>query len=133
MNAVEGNKKLLWKLVLSEMRKGEQVENEIVNDVNGQIMRNGVEVRRRFAEYFEQQLNAEDIREANTNAFGDRRLPVLGELNEAPISIEELREQMDEMKSRKAPGLDGFAAKCLKKCGISCSVRMVRETVEIQF
>ena len=43
------------------MRKGEQANNEMIQDVNGQIFRCGVEVRRRWAEYFEQSLNVEDI------------------------------------------------------------------------
>ena len=35
------------------MRKGEQATDEMVKDVNDQILRGGVEVRRRWAEYFE--------------------------------------------------------------------------------
>ena len=36
----------------------------MVKDVNGQILRDGgVEVRRRWAEYFEQVLNLADVRE----------------------------------------------------------------------
>ena len=44
----------------------------MVKDVNGQMLRDGVEVRRRWAEYFEQVLNVEDVREANVNVVGDR-------------------------------------------------------------
>ena len=47
------------------MRKGEQAREELVEDVNGQIVSDGVEVRRRWAEYFEQVLNVADLREAN--------------------------------------------------------------------
>ena len=53
------------------MRKGEQAREEMVRDVNGQILRDGVEVRRRLAEYFEQVLNVADVREANTNVVGN--------------------------------------------------------------
>ena len=49
------------------MRKGEQAREEMAKDVSGQILRNGVEVRRRWAEYFEQVLNVADVREANIN------------------------------------------------------------------
>ena len=35
-------------------------------------------------------------------------MPVLGELNERAISLEEVGEAVNEMKSGKAPGLDGF-------------------------
>ena len=33
------------------MKKGEQTREEMVKDVNGQILSDGVEVRRRWAEY----------------------------------------------------------------------------------
>ena len=39
----------------------------MVKDVNCQTLRGGVEVRKRWAEYFEQVLNVADIREANIN------------------------------------------------------------------
>ena len=55
-NDFEGNKKMFWKEV-KRVRKAEQARGEIVKDVNGQILRDGVEVRRRWAEYFEQVLN----------------------------------------------------------------------------
>ena len=51
------------------MRKGEQAREEMVKDVNGQILRDGVEVRRRWEEYFEQVLNVTDVREANINVL----------------------------------------------------------------
>ena len=47
-------------------------------NVNGQILRDGVEVRRRWTEYFEQVLNVADVREANINVVGNWRMPVLG-------------------------------------------------------
>ena len=74
------------------MRKGEQTREEMVKDVNGQIFRDGVEVRTRWAEYFEQVLNVTDIREANINVVGNWWMPVLGDLNERTISLEEVRE-----------------------------------------
>ena len=40
---------------------------------------------------------------------------MLGELNERAISLEEVREAENEMKSVKASGLDGFPVECLKK------------------
>ena len=45
----------------------------MVKDVNGQILRDGVEVRRRWAEYFELVLNVADVREANINVVGNWR------------------------------------------------------------
>ena len=53
----------------------------MVKDVSGQILRDGVEVRKR-AQYFEQVLNVADVREANINVVGNWRMTVLGDLNE---------------------------------------------------
>ena len=71
-NDFEGNKKIFWKRV-KRVRKGEQEREEIVKDINGQILRHGVEVRRRLAEYFEQVLNVADVRKANINVVGNWR------------------------------------------------------------
>ena len=90
------------------MRKGEQAREEIVKDVNGQILRDGVEGRRRWVEYFEQALNVADVREANINVVGNWQMTVFGDLNERAISLEEIREAMNEMKSGKAPGWMDF-------------------------
>ena len=47
------------------------------------------------------------------------QLPVLGDLNERAISLEEVGEAVNEMKSGKAPGLDGFPVEYLKKGGMA--------------
>ena len=50
----------------------------MVKDVNGQLLRDVVEVRRRLAEYFEQVLNVADVRETIINVVCDNWLmPVL--------------------------------------------------------
>ena len=52
--------------------------------MNGQILRDGVEVRRRLAEYFERGTECQivaDIRKVNINAVGNWRTPMLGDLN----------------------------------------------------
>ena len=67
-------------------------------------MRDGVELSRRWAEYSEQALNVADVREANINVGGNLRMPVLGDLNERAISLEEVREALNEMRSGKAQG-----------------------------
>ena len=69
------------------MRKGEQAWDEMTKDVNGQILRD-VEVRR-WAMYFEQVLNVADVREANINVVSNWQMPVLGDLNERAISLEQ--------------------------------------------
>ena len=76
-NDFEGNKQMFWKEV-KRVRKGEKAREEMVKDVNSQILFDGVEVRRRWAQYFEQVLNDADVREANINAVGNWRMPVFG-------------------------------------------------------
>ena len=53
------------------------------------------------------------------NAVGNRRRPVLGELNVRAISIDEVRKAVNEIKSGKAPGLNEFPVKRLKKDSIA--------------
>ena len=115
MISCKGNKTMFRKEV-KRVRKREQARIKMVKDVNGQMLRDGVESTRRWAGYFKQVLNVEDARDGNINVIGDRRMPVLGELNERAISIEEVREAVNEMKSGKAPGLDGFPVECLTIC-----------------
>ena len=43
---------------------------------------------------------------------------MLGDLNGRAISLVEVREAVNEMKSGKSPGLDEFPVKCLKKGGM---------------
>ena len=118
-NNFEENKKMFYREV-KRVRKGkQQAREEMVKDVNGQILRDGVEVSWRWAKYFEQVLNVADVREANINVFGNWRMPVLGDLNERAISSEEVREAVNEMKSGKAPGLGEFPVECLKKGGMA--------------
>ena len=69
-------------------------------------------MRRRWVEYFEQVLNVAVVREANVNVVGNWQMQVLGDLNERAISLEEVGEAVNEMKSGKAPGLDGFPVEC---------------------
>ena len=47
-NDFEGNKKMFWKEV-KRVRNGEQARDEMAKDVNGQILRDGVQVRKRWA------------------------------------------------------------------------------------
>ena len=53
-------------------------------------------------------------------------MPVLGDLNERAISLDDVREAVNEMRSGKAPGLDGFPVECVKKGGIAVLEWLVR-------
>ena len=83
-------------------------------------------MRTRCAEYFEQVLNVADVREANINVVGNWRKPMLGDLKGRAILVVEVREAVNEMKSGKAPGLDGFPVECLQKGGIAVLEWLVR-------
>ena len=83
-------------------------------------------MRRRRAEYFEQVLNAADVKEANVKVVGNWQMLVLGDLNERAISLEQVLEAVNEMKSGKGPGLDGFPVECLKKGGMAVLEWIVR-------
>ena len=101
----------------------------------------GVEVRRRWAKYFEQVQNVPanigvptsyilylpTSASANMNVVGNLRTPMLGDLNGSAISLVEVREAVNEMKSGKAPGLDGFPVECLKKGGTAVLEWLVRQ------
>ena len=51
---------------------------------------------------------------------------MLGDLNERAISSEEVREAVNEMRSGKAPELDGFPEECLKKGGMAGSTAKLK-------
>ena len=51
---------------------------------------------------------------------------MLGDLKERAISLEEVREAVNKMKSGKAPGPDGFPVECLKKGGMAVLEWLVR-------
>ena len=103
---------MFWKKV-RQVRKGEQPRDKMVKNLNGQIFRDCEEVRKRWAEYFVQVLNVADDREANIDVVGNWLMPMLGDLNERAISLEEVGEAVNGMKFGKAPGLDGFPVECL--------------------
>ena len=92
---------MFWKKV-TRVRKGEQTRDEMVNDVNGQVSRDGVDLRMKCAEYFEQVMNAENVVEANINVVA---LVLMG-LDEPAILVEDVQEAVNETKSGMALGLD---------------------------
>ena len=69
----------------------------MIKDVNGQILHDGVEVRRKWAEYFERVLNVADVREANINVVGNWQTPMLGDSSGRAISQVEVREAVNEI------------------------------------
>ena len=62
------------------MTTDEQAMDEMVKVVNGQILRDGVKVKRWWVEYFEQVLIVADVREAYINVIGYWQMSEMGEL-----------------------------------------------------
>ena len=89
-------------------RKREHARDEMLKDINGKILRDGGEVRSSWAEYFEQVLHVADVREANINVVGYWRMPVLGDLNERAVSLEEVGEAVNEMNLVRLQGWMDF-------------------------
>ena len=69
----EENKKKFLKEV-GRVRKGGPRTEETVKDVNGRLLR-GNDVRKRWAEYFEELVNVQEDREADIVAVGGVQVP----------------------------------------------------------
>ena len=67
-----------------------------------------------------------EVREVNINVVGNWWTPMLRDSNGRAISLLEVREAVNEIKSGKAPGLDGFPVECLKKGGMAVLEWLVR-------
>ena len=107
------NKKMFWKEV-KRVRKGCSRLEERVKAGDGRLLVKSEDVRGRWAEYFKDLLNVEDGREAVVVAVGrERRMPVLGMLNDGYVVTEEVEGAVAKMKSGKSPGLDGCTVECI--------------------
>ena len=101
------------------MRKGESGSESRIKDGSGRLLVEEEEIKKRWAEYFEELLNVWDEREANIVAVpGGRRMPVLNGMNESEINEKEVNDAINEMKTGKAPGMDGCAVESLKSGGV---------------
>ena len=80
----------------------------------------GNAVRQKCDEYFDELMNVEDDAQASIVAVsGDRRMPVFNRLSDGWVEIYEMKEELSEMICGKAPGLDQYPVKFLKKGGRS--------------
>ena len=122
--AYEENKKKFWK-ELKRARKGGTKTEETVKDTSGRLLKGG-DARKRWAEYFEELLNVEEMREAEIGMFGDVELPEMEEVNEREITREEVERALKETKAGRAPGVDGVRAEMLKEGGVAAVEWMVR-------
>ena len=110
----EENKKKFWKEV-KRVRKGRSRMEESVKDVDGRILK-GMDVKKRWAKYFEDLLNFEENREAVIVAVGGSQMPVMREENEREITRGEVVRALKEAKAGKVPAMDGVRVEMLKSC-----------------
>ena len=120
----EETKKKFWKEVRRVSKGGLRME-VTVKDVNGWLLK-GNEARKRWAEYFEKLLNAQEDKEAEIVVVGGGQVPVMGEENEREITREEVKRALNETKGGKAAGMDGVRAEMLKEGGVTALEWLVR-------
>ena len=95
--------------------------------VDGRMIVEAEEVRKRWAEYFDSLLNVEDERVADIR-MDDRvaEMNVMRGFDDSFITAEEVQEAVREMKAGKAAGLDGCVVECLKCGGVIIIEWLVR-------
>ena len=76
----------------------------MVKYANGRIFRDGVDVRRRWAEYFEQVLHVEDVWEANINVL-------VGQLADAGVGRFEGKSNIVSVSKRGSKGNDRLGSR----------------------
>ena len=112
------NKKMFWKEV-KRVKGGDSNREESVKDKRGKLLVDNEAVKLRWAEHFDSLFNVVDERVAKvvvTPFVGSRGRRVDGSENEK-IDAVEVRKAIAEMKSGKAPGMDGCTVEYLKKGG----------------
>ncbi|CAF4977065.1 unnamed protein product [Rotaria sp. Silwood1] len=90
-----------------------------VQDKSGELLVNSKDTLKRWREYFHETLNV--TTSIDQDLIDQIQIPTLSTTEErrqnAPISIEEVRKALKQMKSRKAPGSDEITADILKAGG----------------
>ena len=122
----QGNKKMFWKEV-KRVRKGKDGKEERVKAEDGTVLVEKQAVEERWAEYFEGLLNEEEESETDIGAVArGNRVMVLGDLNESPITRQEVEGAVRELKTGKAAGMDGVEVECVRSGGGSMVEWLVR-------
>ena len=110
------NKKMFWKEVNSQSKVKEQMDMRI-KDIDGNMVTEKNDVKRRWREYFEDLLNVDNGRVAE---LMDARIRVDGnERMEMEVTVEDVRKAVKKLKKGKAPGVDGITSEMLCSGG-SC-------------
>ena len=118
------NKRMFWKEV-KRTRKGVEVKEECVKDVNGRVLSESDEVCERWREYFDGLLNVSESGRAEITARPGMNVRVF-EKADMNVSINEVLEAVRRLKCGKASGVDEIKAEYLKSGGYVCAEWMVR-------
>ena len=117
-----------------DMKKMYQLKKTLVNqpckkatqilDANGQIIKDEGSRLKRWAEYFENLLNADEPAEL----FNFDNFKPMEEIDVEmePPSMEELDKAISHLKRNKAPGLDNITPEMLKDGGSEIRARLLR-------
>ena len=118
------NKRMFWREV-KRTRKGAEVKEECVKDVNGKVLSESSEVCKRWKEYFDGLLNVSESGRAEITARPGMNVRVFERAN-AEVSMREVCGAISRLKCGKASGVDGVKAEYLKSGGYVCAEWMVR-------
>ena len=118
------NKRMFWKEV-KRTRKGVEVKEECVKDVNGRVLSESGEVCERWREYFDGLLNVRESGRAEITARPGMNVRVF-EKADMNVSINEVLEAVRRLKCGKASGVDEIKAEYLKSGGYVCAEWLVR-------
>ena len=118
------NKKMFWREV-KRSRKGGDVGEECVKDLNGNVLSKSSEVCERWKEYFDGLLNVSENGQAQITALTGGSVGRFTRSNDR-VREKEVLEAINRLKNGKASGLDGVKAEYLKCGGNVCVEWMVR-------
>ena len=124
MDDFSRNKRMFWKEV-NRTRKGIEVKEECVKDVNGNVVTEKNEVCERWKGYFEGLLNVSERGRAEITARPGMKVRVFEKAN-VDVSTDEVQKTVDRLKMGKATGMDEVAAEYIRSGGYVCVEWMVR-------
>ena len=118
------NKRMFWREV-KRTRKGVEVKEEYVKDMNGRVLSEIGEVCERWKEYFDGLLNVNESGRAEITARPGMNVRVF-EKADTDVTIKEVLGAVSRLKCGKASGVDEVKAEYLKSREYVCAEWLVR-------